>query len=125
MILRMLHLNNLFMANLIKLFLPHLNNQYMANLIKLCLPHLNYQHMANLIKLFMVNLSSLCMVVHLQITEHHQIKQTCSVHLQVVWTQDTVIQINMAKCLVMEKVPIVEKKIESIGSCLKNFTFVY
>jgi hypothetical protein len=113
------------MANLIKLFLPHLNNQYMANLINLCLPHLNYQHMANLIKLCMVNLSSLCMVVHLQITEHHQIKQTCSVHLQVVWTQDTVIQINMAKSPVMEKVPIVENKTESIGSCLKNFTFVY
>jgi hypothetical protein len=113
------------MANLIKLFLPHLNNQYMANLIKLCLPHLNYQHMANLIKLCMVNLSSLCMVVHLQITEHHQIKQTCSVHLQMVWTQDTAIQINMAKCPVMEKGPIVEKKTESIGSYLKNFTFVY
>jgi len=61
MILCMLHLNNLFTANLIKLCLLRLNNLCMANLIKLCLLLLNNLCMANLIKLCLLRLNNLCM----------------------------------------------------------------
>jgi hypothetical protein len=51
------------------------------------------------------------MAVHLQIMERHQVNQTCSVHLQVVWMLDTVIKINMVRCPVMEKGVTFEEKV--------------
>ena len=97
MILIMLHLNNQFMVNLIKLYLPNLNNPCLGHLIKQCLPHLqiNTEHL---------QVDKIC-------TEHLQVDKICTVHLQVVWMLDMSIKINMVRCPVMEKTATFEEKV--------------